>query len=78
MTDMRWRDAKKELPEEDEDVIYSSDGISVSCELGKYSARDGVWKEAWNFDGCEKEIDVMFWMPLPSPPNEHLIKTNRK
>jgi len=56
-----WRDARRELPENNKDVLVYCDGCGSDdyYSLGRYA--EGRWID--KFDTCV--LDVIAWMPLP-------------
>ena len=73
----RWRKCSDEMPEEDEEVLFS-DGIYFY--LGCWTTWDGGCSDysyetfsGWVENGSEKDHDfneIKYWMPLPSDPKE--------
>ncbi len=73
----RWRKCSDEMPEEDEDVLFS-DGIYIY--LGCWTTWDGCCSDysyetfsGWVEKGSENDYEfneIKFWMPLPSAPKE--------
>ena len=73
----RWRKCSDEMPEEDEEVLFS-DGNYVY--LGCWTTWDGGCSDysyetfsGWGECGYEKDHDfneIKYWMPLPSAPKE--------
>lgn len=59
-----WRDARKEYPEHDNDVLVYCDGCGGEdyYSLGKYVG--GQWAD--KFDTCV--MDAIGWVELPDPP----------
>lgn len=57
----KWISVKEELPEERNVTVLASDGYDV---LPAFYTMD-EWCE---MDGCVTELDILFWMHLPNPP----------
>ena len=62
-----WRDASKELPEIDQEVlVYLFGAYCVMMRL-RYTSPDGKTEIKWS-DGNRSYIGVDAWRPLPDPP----------
>lgn len=73
----RWRKCSDEMPDEDEEVLFS-DGNYIY--LGCWTTWDGGCSDysyetfsGWVESGSEKDYDfneIKYWQPLPSAPKE--------